>query len=225
MARQDPHKASTCFSQTWPCLSCYPFHQEDIIGLLLLGLLFPFPPSVARIMTQRPKKESYLRGDQMVRGTQCQRQVPCTLSGLAPALPDSTRIFHDLHRQARGSVCQTKSVRLAPVLKPQCPHLATLSLFGASGHLSPRSSFPNGSTLPFSTIYPQLHKGGCFYLAPLCTMPLYILGSFQSLVLTVVHCRVGTLKWEEEIMRNQKHVGNFGLFPIQVMNETADLES
>lgn len=57
-------------------------------------------------------------------------------------------------------------------------------------------------------------------------MFLYILGSSLSLGPTVVHCGqwVGTLGCEE-LVRKQEHVRRIALFPIQVMSETADLES
>lgn len=57
-------------------------------------------------------------------------------------------------------------------------------------------------------------------------MFLYILGSSLSLGPTVVHCSqwVGTLGCEE-LVRKQEHARRIALFPIQVMSETADLES
>lgn len=114
----------------------------------------PVPPSVARTMIQRPKKESYLRSDRMVLGAQSQ-----TSGALypAPALPDPPRIFHELHRQARGSVCQTKSDRLAPALKSHVPTWSPCP-FLEPRPLNSHVQFPKWKHPDLCTISPQLYK-------------------------------------------------------------------
>ena len=88
------------------------------------------------------------------------------------------------------------------------------------------SSFPNGSTLTFALYLHNSTKKVFVSGTPFYNVSLHP-GVVLSLGPTVVHCSqwVGTLGCGEELVRKQEHVRRIALFPIQVMCETADLES